>query len=108
MPFYHVANPTIPGEIVGEPFVDGELAGYVKIIFCQKVGFSGNPDRFAMDWICNTKLLYKTPRLAFENSWEAQKYSYFKMKWKSFITLIRKIVKSPIYNGTERKDGYNA
>lgn len=72
MKLYHVENPTIAGEIVSERFV-GSLTGYVEILFEQNVSLSGNPDRFARDWICNSNLLYETPRLAFENSLAAKR-----------------------------------
>ena len=63
---YHVANPTVPGTVMGHyPNAAPQTA---HVLFFQPVGFSGN--RAAgkrMDWFCNPDLLYSTSEEAQRN-----------------------------------------
>lgn len=70
---YHVANPLVPGRIVGfERAVpmDGAAAPQIAyVLFQQPVGFSGNPRAgLREDWLCDPALLYRTPEEALQHN----------------------------------------
>jgi len=63
---YHVANPHVPGTLIGE-----EQTGYPQtayVVFDQPVGFSGNVQAgLRREWFCNPELLYRTSEEAVRN-----------------------------------------
>lgn len=63
---YHVANPLVPGMILGSEPKAAPQTAYV--MFFEPVGSSGNPySGTRLDWYCNPDLLYRTPEQALRN-----------------------------------------